>query len=86
MDGATDVFRRDPARHHGNDLVDELPHLTVVRDPNDDMVIATAVRAQAAYIVTRDRDLLSLQHHEGITMITPEAFIAIVRERGRLRQ
>ncbi len=65
-------------------LVDELPHLMVVRDPNDDMVVATAVRAQAAYIVTRDRDLLSLQHHEGITMITPEAFIAIVRERGRL--
>src|SRR5207248_8177665 len=28
-------------------LVDELPHLTVVRDPNDDMVIATAHRAHA---------------------------------------
>ena len=67
-------------------LVDDLPQLTgVTRDPNDDMVIATDVRAQAAYIVTRDNDLLSLQHHEGITMITPEAFIAIVRERGRLR-
>ena len=66
------------------DLVDELPHLTVVRDPNDDMVIATAVRAQVAYIVTRDKDLLSLQDYEGIAMITPEAFIAIVRERGRL--
>jgi uncharacterized protein len=66
-------------------LVDELPHLTVVRDPNDDMVIATAVRAQAAYIVTRDKDLLSLQDYEGIAMITPETFIAIVWERGRVR-
>jgi uncharacterized protein len=65
-------------------LVEELPHLTVVRDPNDDMVIATAVQAQAAYIVTRDNDLLSLQQYEDITMISPEAFIAIVRERGRL--
>ena len=64
-------------------LVDELPHVTVVRDPNDDMVIATAERAQAVYIVTRDRDLLTLQQYEDITMITPEAFIAIVRERGR---
>jgi len=65
-------------------LVTDLPQVTVViRDPNDDMVIATAQRAQAAYIVTRDKDLLSLQHYEGITMITPEAFIAIVRERGR---
>ena len=65
-------------------LVDELPHLTVVRDPNDDMVIATAVRAQAVYIVTRDHDLLSLQQYEDITVISPEVFIAIVRERGRL--
>ena len=65
-------------------LVDDLPHLTVVRDPNDDMVIATAQRAQATYIVTRDNDLLSLQQYEDIMVISPEAFIAIVRERGRL--
>ena len=66
-------------------LVTDLPPVAVViRDPNDDMVVATAQRAQAAYIVTRDKDLLSLQHYGGITMITPEAFIAIVRERGRL--
>src|SRR5438093_795008 len=61
-------------------LVTDLPQVSVViRDPNDDMVVATAQRAQAAYIVTRDKDLLSLHHYEGITMITPEAFIAIVR-------
>ena len=66
-------------------LVDDLPQLTgVTRDPNDDMVIATAVRAQAASIVTRDKDLLSLQQYEDITVISPEVFIAIVRERGRL--
>src|SRR5215470_3707009 len=64
-------------------LVTDMPDVTVViRDPNDDMVVATAQRAQVAYIVTRDKDLLSLQHYEGITMITPEAFIAIVREHG----
>src|SRR5467141_83547 len=63
-------------------LVTDLPQVTVViRDPNDDMIVATAVRAHASYIVTRDKDLLSLQHYEGIIMITPEAFIAIVRER-----
>jgi putative PIN family toxin of toxin-antitoxin system len=66
-------------------LVTDLPQVTVViRDPNDDMVIATAQRAQAAYIVTRDKDLLSLHHYRGITMMTPEAFIAVARERGRL--
>jgi predicted nucleic acid-binding protein len=33
--------------------------------------------------VTRDKDLLSLHHYQDITMITPEAFIALVRERRR---
>ena len=62
----------------------DLPQVAVViRDPNDDMVVATAQRAQAAYIVTRDKDLLSLQHYEGITMITPEAFMVILREQIR---
>jgi putative PIN family toxin of toxin-antitoxin system len=62
-------------------LITDLPRLTgIVRDPNDDMVIATARRANAAYIVTRDDDLLSLQQYEDISILTPEAFIAIVRE------
>ena len=65
-------------------LVTDLPQIAVViRDPNDDRVIATAQCAQAACIVTRDKDLLSLQHYEGITMITPEGFIALVRKRRR---
>jgi len=65
--------------------VTDLPQVAVViRDPNDDMVIATAQRAHAAYIVTRDKNLLSLQHYEGITIITPEAFMALLREHGRL--
>jgi len=64
-------------------LVDDLPHLTVVRDPNDDMIIATAQRANAAYIVSRDNDLLALQQYEGITIITPEGFMALVRRRRR---
>lgn len=65
-------------------LVTDLPQVTVViRDPNDDMVIATAQRAHTAYIVTRDKDLLSLRQYEDITMITPEAFMAVLRERQR---
>jgi len=61
-------------------LVTDVPPLTgIVRDPNDDMVIACAVAAAADYIVSRDEDLLSLGTYEGITMITPEAFIALLR-------
>jgi putative PIN family toxin of toxin-antitoxin system len=65
-------------------LVTDLPHvLVVIRDPKDDMVIATALKAQATHIVTRDLDLLSLEAHEGITILSPEAFMAILRERAQ---
>jgi uncharacterized protein len=65
-------------------LVTDLPQVTVViRDPNDDMVIAIAQRAHTGYIVTRDKDLLSLQQYEDIMIITPEAFMAVLRERQR---
>jgi putative PIN family toxin of toxin-antitoxin system len=58
-----------------------LPFLAgiVERDPNDDMIVACALAAGADYIVTRDDDLLSLCTYETVTMITPEAFMGILR-------
>jgi predicted nucleic acid-binding protein len=53
----------------------------VVRDPNDDMIVACAVAAGADYIVTRDKDLLALGEYDGIAMIKREAFLAILRAR-----
>ena len=54
----------------------------VVRDPNDDMVIACAVAAQATYLVARDKDLLSLKQYQGISIVTPEAFMQLLREQS----
>jgi putative PIN family toxin of toxin-antitoxin system len=63
-------------------IVTDLPPLAgVVRDPNDDMILACAVAAQASHVVTRDRDLLTLGTYEGMTMITPEAFLGLLRAR-----
>jgi putative PIN family toxin of toxin-antitoxin system len=63
-------------------LVTDLPTVAAVpRDPNDNPVVATALKARASYLVTRDDDLLSLQEYEGITMITPEDFMALLRRR-----
>ena len=57
-------------------LITDLPKVRVVeRDPNDDMIIACALKAQADYIVTRDKDLLSVGAHEGIRMVTPRQFL-----------
>jgi predicted nucleic acid-binding protein len=50
--------------------------------PNDDMILACAVAASASHVVTRDDDLLSLDTYEGITIITPEAFLMLLRSAG----
>jgi len=45
-------------------------HPRVVRDPDDDHVIAAALAAQAQIIVSRDNDLLSLNSYQGILMLS----------------
>jgi putative PIN family toxin of toxin-antitoxin system len=63
-------------------LVTDLPEIKVVaRDPNDDAIVACAIAAGAEYLVTRDKDLLSLKEHEGILMTTPEKFLHTLRKR-----
>jgi uncharacterized protein len=77
---ASDVAAYEALLRNAFMRVTDLPFLTgVVRDPKNDMIIACAVAASAAYVVTRDDDLLSLAFYEGITIITPEAFLALLR-------
>jgi uncharacterized protein (DUF4415 family) len=54
-------------------------HAYIVRDPNDDMILACAVATSASHVVTRDDDLLSLGTYEGIAIVTPEAFLTAPR-------
>jgi putative PIN family toxin of toxin-antitoxin system len=63
-------------------LVTDIPEVRIVRDPNDDMIVACALAAGADYIVTRDKDLLSLGRHRAVAMITPEAFLHLLRASG----
>jgi putative PIN family toxin of toxin-antitoxin system len=61
-------------------LVSDLPPLSgLVRDPNDDMILACAVAASASHVVTRDDDLLALGTYERIAIVTPEAFLTLLR-------
>lgn len=48
----------------------------VCRDPDDDVVLGTAMAAGADVIVTGDRDLLVLGAYEGIRIETPRQFLA----------
>lgn len=56
------------------DLVepDRLP--AVSRDPDDDHVLAAAVAGLADAVVTGDKDLLVLEQHEGVAILTARSF------------
>jgi uncharacterized protein len=61
-------------------IVSDLPPLSgIVRDPNDDIVLACAVAAEASHVVTRDDDLLSLETYEGVAILSPETFLTMLR-------
>lgn len=47
-----------------------------VRDPFDEMFLACAQLGRADYIVTVDKDLLSLGGYEGTRIVTPVQFLA----------
>lgn len=68
--------------------VTNLPDLTgvVPLDPKDDVIVATAVAAQADDLVTGDRrHLLALGMYEGIRIVTPRAFLTAVGEHRQRR-
>ena len=46
------------------------------------MILACAVAASASHVVTRGDDLLSPDTYEGITIVTPEAFLMLLRSAG----
>lgn len=53
------------------------PVPNICRDPNDNMIIACAVDAQAGYIVTGDEDLLILKKYKGVIILNPRNFEAL---------
>lgn len=53
--------------------------IDVIRDdPADNRVLEAAVSAQADYIVSGDHHLLDLKIHEGVQIVTPARFVAIL--------
>jgi putative PIN family toxin of toxin-antitoxin system len=61
-------------------LVSPAPTIgNISRDPGDDVILACAMAAGATHLVTRDKDLLVIGTYEGITILSPEAFMAHLR-------
>jgi putative PIN family toxin of toxin-antitoxin system len=58
-------------------VVDPTPlENNVCRDPDDDMVLATALTGEAVCIITGDKDLLTLKKFGEIDIIAPSEFEA----------
>lgn len=53
----------------------------VCRDPDDNRVLETALLGQAGYIISGDRDLLSLGKYEQIGIVSPAAAVQLLSSR-----
>jgi uncharacterized protein len=49
-------------------------NIHIVRDPEDNKILESAVEAGADYLVTRDNDLLRLGSYENIKIVNPSEF------------
>lgn len=50
----------------------------VCEDPDDDKYVAAALEGRAAFIVTGDQQFLALRAHEGVKLVTPRMFLALL--------
>ncbi|MBI2861446.1 MAG: putative toxin-antitoxin system toxin component, PIN family [Chloroflexi bacterium] len=50
----------------------------VATHPEDDLVLATALSAQAEYLVTGDTKLQRLGSHRGVSILSPRAFLELI--------
>jgi uncharacterized protein len=57
-------------------LVVPTRRVTVCRDPDDNMFIEAALAGSAKYVVTGDKDLLTLKRFETVRFVTPRTFLA----------
>ena len=56
------------------EMIEPKTHLEISRDPDDDKFIECAKDADALYIVSGDKDLLTIEEYDGIQIITAKEF------------
>lgn len=55
----------------------------VAPDPKDSYLLALAEASQAEFLLTSDKELLSLKQHKSTRIITPAAMIEILKKKLR---
>ena len=56
--------------------------IRIVSDPEDNKILESAVEAEAEYLVTSDNDLLRLESHQNVKIVTPPQFWAQYKDEG----
>ncbi len=60
-------------------VLKKLPKIRVIeRDPKDDPVLASALKARADYLVSKDDHLGKLQEYRGVKIISSQEFLEII--------
>jgi uncharacterized protein len=59
-----------------------LPSGPIAPDPKDSYLLAMAEAGHADFLVTGDKDLLSLKHHKSTRIVTPAAMIEALKFQG----
>ena len=54
--------------------------IDVCRDPEDNKILEAALEGKADLIVSGDKDLLSLESCQGISIITPKEFLKYLKK------
>jgi hypothetical protein len=58
----------------------DLPSGTVAPDPKDSYLLAMAQASQAEFLVTGDKELLSLRKYKSTRIIAPAAMVELLKE------
>ncbi len=56
--------------------------INIVRDPEDNKILESAVEADAAYLITRDNDLLRIESYDKIKIVNPSEFWVKYKDDG----
>lgn len=78
MTGTERMWAFDAIHHPPFQWIEPVEVVGIASHSEDDIVIDTALAGNAEYLVASDRQLLKLETHDGITIVSPPEFLAIL--------
>ncbi len=58
------------------EVIQPISSVAICRDPDDDKFISCAMDGDCLYIVSGDKDLLTLREYEGVKIVTVSEFFS----------